>query len=144
MQRQRQKVRKHLLEKCLKGATQNTNEAFNGTLWHMCPKEGSWGREVVELAASLATIAFNDGALGLQKVIIEMGCVPGHFTATALSQEDSRRVRKADLAMSAGEKRRRKQRGRRRNGWAGRCNIRVRSFLSYVVVATTLDTCMCK
>ena len=94
-----------MLEKCLKGATQNANEAFNGTLWHMCPKEGFCCREVVELAASLATIAFNDGTLGLEKVIIEMGCVPGHFTATALSQEDSRRVRKADLAMSAGEKR---------------------------------------
>ena len=105
-----------MLEKCLKGATQNANEAFNGTLWHMCPKEGFCGREVVELAVSLATIAFNDGALGLQKVIIEMGCVPGHFTATALSQEDSRQVWKAVFAMSAGEKRRRKQRRRRRKG----------------------------
>ena len=54
-----------LLEKCLHGGTQNANEAFHHTLWAKCPKEKFAGRSRIQLAASIATLTFNDGEASL-------------------------------------------------------------------------------
>ena len=52
-------MKKALLQRCLIGATQSQNEAFNAIMiWNMWPKQGFAGAEVVELSAHLAAARF--------------------------------------------------------------------------------------
>ena len=76
-----------VLEKCLMGATQNANEAFNGVLWRMCPKESFCSAAVVELSACIAITTFNHGAVTLSAVLEEMSCQKGTFTQSALAEQ---------------------------------------------------------
>ena len=48
-----------LLEKCLHGGTQNTNESFHHLIWERCPKTTFCGRSRVVLAVDDATVVFN-------------------------------------------------------------------------------------
>ena len=41
-----------LLERCIRGTTQNPNECINGTVWVRCPKHKHHGAKVVRYAAS--------------------------------------------------------------------------------------------
>ena len=102
-----------LLERCLMGATQNANESFNGVIWRMCPKEVNAGHQVVEMAANLATVTFNDGATGLCEVLKEMGCHVGEHTKAGLALEDAERTHFADAASTPYQKERRKKRRRK-------------------------------
>ena len=85
---------KDLLKRSTRGATQNRNECYNGLVWGMCPKEQFCGLAVVEIAASLAVLHFNDGALPILTVLRHMGCLPGMFTGSQLRCEDKVRIRK--------------------------------------------------
>ena len=107
---------KNLLLRCLRGATQNQNESFNGLIWELCPKTTFCGASVVKLSANLAVAHFNHGAVTLLQVLTEMGCRPGYFTKQHLQLEDAGRVRKANRKASRQEKQRRKVRRRRRKG----------------------------
>ena len=107
---------KPLLERCLRGATQNQNESFNGLIWHLCPKTSFCGVSVVELSTYLAVLNFNDGAVAMLRVLREMGCEAGYFTKRQLSQEDEVRVAKSEKKIIQEEKQRRKLRRRRRKG----------------------------
>ena len=51
-----------LLDRCLKGITQNQNEAANGILWSKCPKTKFCGARRVRIAACATIAAFNTGA----------------------------------------------------------------------------------
>ena len=44
---------KSLLQRCLRGATQNRNEAWNGMLWGMCRKSKFASTEAVQICAAL-------------------------------------------------------------------------------------------
>ena len=106
-----------LLRGCLMGATQNANEAFNGVIWRMCPKEVNCGHEVVQLASDLATVTFNEGAAALTEVLEDMGCHVGQNTAAGLRQEDVSRIKWSELATNPAAKEVRKKRRRRKKGW---------------------------
>ena len=68
-------MKKALLQRCLKGATQSQNEAFNAIMiWNMWSKQGFAGAEVVELSAHLAAARFNHRAVTLLAVLRKMGC----------------------------------------------------------------------
>ena len=107
----------NLLRRCLMGATQNANEAFNGVVWRMCPKEVNSGHEVVKLASDLATISFNDGAVAFTEVLKEMGCHAGQNTVAGLQQEDKSRIIWSEAAVTPAGKKVRKKRRRRKKGW---------------------------
>ena len=51
-----------LLNRCLRGMTQNQNESVNGVLWGQCLKTKFCGRKKVELAVSETVCEFNTGA----------------------------------------------------------------------------------
>ena len=105
-----------LLERCLRGATQNQNEAFNGLIWSLCPKVTFCCAAVVEIASYLAVAHFNNGAVCLLKVLADMGCARGLFTERLLVKLDEERVSAAQKKMKEEEKCRRKQWRRRRKG----------------------------
>ena len=66
-------MKKALLQRCLKGATQSQNEAFIAIMiWNMWPKQGFAGAQVVELSAHLAAARFNHRAVTLLAVLCKM------------------------------------------------------------------------
>ncbi|GFV60088.1 uncharacterized protein TNCV_3886061 [Trichonephila clavipes] len=59
----------NLLRKCLHGKTQNANEAFNGCLWNVVPKEIFVELQTFSLGSYIAVITFNKGFKGLLSVL---------------------------------------------------------------------------
>ncbi|GFY11932.1 uncharacterized protein TNCV_4974321 [Trichonephila clavipes] len=58
-----------LLRKCLHEKTQNANEAFNGCLWNVVPKEIFVELQTFSLGSYIAVINFNKGFTGLLSVL---------------------------------------------------------------------------
>lgn len=85
-----------LLQRCLKGKTQNANESFNNVLWSICPKRGFAGKTVVEIAAYEAALIYNKGCIGRMEVLSCMDIVPGKHCEESLRKCDERRVFNAD------------------------------------------------
>ena len=74
-----------LLERCALGHTQNANEALNGTIWQLCPKERFVGSETLETAVAIAVCKFNIGAqLTMQRLLANMGLEAGDYASQAL------------------------------------------------------------
>ena len=107
---------KALLRRCLRGATQNQNECFNGLVWQISPKTSFCGAVVVEFAAAFATSWFHDGAVAVHRILEEMHLEPGSFTEGALRVLDQSRTYHAARKASEAEKRGRKRRRRVRKG----------------------------
>ena len=83
-------MKKALLQRCLKGATQSKNEAFKDIMiWNMWPKQEFAGAEVVELSAHLAAARFNHGAVTLLAVLRKMGCTTRSFTESYVQLEEA-------------------------------------------------------
>ena len=103
---------KALLEKCLRGATQNNNEAWNGMLWGICPKTQFAGTTVVKLCAALTCLRFNNGMVSYCQVLEAMDIRRGSYTASAqsLAEEDRRRIVAADRKATQSAKKARKRR----------------------------------
>ena len=94
-----------LLERCVRGATQNANEALNRSIWHMCPKESFCGVEAVETAVCLAIIINNCGHAKLASVIERLDCEVGHFTSAELARLDASKTKYKARKASDSEKR---------------------------------------
>ena len=77
-----------LLERCLKGLTQNQNEAIDGLLWSKCPKTKFCGARRVRIAES-ETVAFFNTGTGSKAVNLELcGVTPGAQTMRAHRKQD--------------------------------------------------------
>ena len=76
-----------MLERCVKGQTQNANESLHHVIWLRCPKEGFVGRNTVETAVALAVASFNDGAKSVDDLLRSMGLGEGDHTLQALVRE---------------------------------------------------------
>ena len=50
-----------LLQKCVKGRTQNLNESFNAKIWNKCPKVRFHGKKVATFAFQVAATEHNIG-----------------------------------------------------------------------------------
>ena len=58
-----------LLQRCVRGATQNNNEFINSLVWARCPRHKNHGVKVVRAAASSAVCHFRSGASIREKVM---------------------------------------------------------------------------
>lgn len=96
-----------LLIRCLKGITQNQNEAANGVLWSKCPKTKFCGARRVRISACETIAAFNTGAASKAVALDLCGVTPGAHTMKALSKQDDVRVKNA--AKKVSEKYRKKR-----------------------------------
>ena len=107
---------KKLLQKCLRGATQNRNESFNGMQWSICPKTKFFGTSTVKLTAALMCCKLNHGAIMFDHILQEMSVPSGTYTGEAHHAEDDKREkkgnRKASEKTKQARKRRRRVRGR--------------------------------
>ena len=68
-----------LLERCLHGNAQNSNECLNGLIWVRCPKNIFVSLSVLEMSVSSAILSFNSGKRGLFEVFTNCGLEVGSY-----------------------------------------------------------------
>lgn len=105
-----------LLEKCVKGYTQNANEALHSTVWKFCPKELFMGKLGVETVCCLAVCCFNDGASSLSAISEQLQLAPTSLCKTFLKRKDSKRLQESEYKASDGAKKLRRLARRKRKG----------------------------
>lgn len=67
-----------LLERCLEGRTQNSNECLHSMVWNRCPKETFVSKRKVDLAVASAVAEFNKGYREMvTRTLEEGGMSPG-------------------------------------------------------------------
>ena len=62
-----------LLKSCLKGITQNQNEALNSILWKECPKSFFCVKQKLTACAAQSVIQWNQGVAGSATVLCACG-----------------------------------------------------------------------
>lgn len=95
---------KNLLARCLKGQTQNQNESFNSVVWNHIPKTTFVHLRTLKLGINMAVCSFNDGGIGICKILINCGLKPGNHLIRTMKQLDLQRIKKADKAQEELEK----------------------------------------
>ena len=93
-----------LLERCLHGNTQNSNESLNGLIWAR-PKNIFVSRSVLEMSVSSAILSFNSG---LFEVFTNCGLEVGSYVETFCYLEDASKVICGNVKSSKSVKKRRK------------------------------------
>ncbi|GFW62370.1 uncharacterized protein TNCV_290441 [Trichonephila clavipes] len=83
----------NLLRKCLHGKTQNANEAFNGCLWNVVPKEIFVELQTFSLGSYIAVITFNKGFKGLLSVLEALDIKIGSYTLRGYAAIDQTRIK---------------------------------------------------
>ena len=92
-----------LLERCLHGGSQNTNESFHNMIWERCPKTTFVGRKRLCLAVADATIVYNDGELGRLNIFHTLGMEPGLRAQQCFAELDKKRLRVIGSQIQASE-----------------------------------------
>ena len=93
-----------LLQRCLKGLTQNQNESINNMLWSICSKRTFCGYRKLLLCVYETVTKFNQGAIMKSVLMKNIGCEPKHYMTNALQREDGQRIDFSERKIS--EKRR--------------------------------------
>ena len=107
---------RELLERCVKGQTQNANESLHHVIWQRCPKERFAGRHTVETAVALAVASFNDGAKSVCALLQSMGLGERDHTLQALVRKDKLRLYHAAYKGTEFRKQERKRKRRAKKG----------------------------
>lgn len=98
-----------LLQRCLAGKTQNSNESFHAVLWSACPKE-RWGSlRTVQTALALSVQRFNKGSSAFVDVLQQLELVVSPSMLAYVEQQDGKRVCAATRKTSSKEKERKKR-----------------------------------
>lgn len=96
-----------MLEKCLHGKTQNTNESFNGTIWNRVPKSNHVGLNTLCFGVYDAISHFNNGSQAALDTMNLLGINPGLYMLKACGVVNRTRKRHSVYrAMSPQKKRR--------------------------------------
>uniref|UniRef100_A0ABD2XHY0 Uncharacterized protein n=1 Tax=Trichogramma kaykai TaxID=54128 RepID=A0ABD2XHY0_9HYME len=85
-----------LLERCVKGFTQNNNESLNQIIWKITPKILSGTSNIVEIAANVASCVFNEGCFALLAFLEEMCVSLGPSAHEWARLQDMHRITRAD------------------------------------------------
>lgn len=99
-----------LLQKVLKGLSQNPNEALNHMVWEICPKSQFVGPETIETACALAVMLFNGGAHTLEKVLRGLNIAVGEHCKAGFAAIDQQRLYASAQKVTEEEKRKRQKR----------------------------------
>eukprot|EP00795_Rhopilema_esculentum_P000086 gene86-9701_t len=99
----------NLLERCLHGQTQNSNESLNKHIWQRCSKTMFSARHIVEIATASAVLYYNDGSRGLNLVLAKLGIAAGTFTNQMAIATDAARLKNMQRKSKKNVKKRRKK-----------------------------------
>ncbi|XP_076621601.1 uncharacterized protein LOC143342005 [Colletes latitarsis] len=95
-----------LLERCLGGFTQNSNESVNALIWSMVTSSGA---KIVEIATHIAINIFNDGYKNILLIMQTMNLKIGPNAQEACQKWDTQRITVANLRAQQATKEARKQ-----------------------------------
>lgn len=84
-----------LMERCVDGLTQNSNESFHNQIWLRCPKHIWMGRQRIEMGLGLAICEWNRGAVGLHAFMDEMSMKVNSLTVMLGKRRDALRIKYA-------------------------------------------------
>lgn len=93
-----------LLERCVRGTTQNQNECINSVVWVQCPKHRHHWVKVICCEVASALMHFHGGVARREKVMQRLSLPPGKFSRRASLSRDKKRLRKSDLQASKKER----------------------------------------
>lgn len=83
---------KKLLERCVRGKTQNANESLHSLIWSLAPKEKHASLFSIEAAVAEAVMNFNAGREKTSVGILnELSMNPGHRSTKRMREKDQRR-----------------------------------------------------
>lgn len=83
-----------LLERCMRGKTQNANECLHSMVWNKCPKENFVSKRKIDIAVAIAVSEFNHGySKTMTRTLQQAGVSPGHQGMKTSIARDRRRVR---------------------------------------------------
>ena len=85
-----------LLERCIGGRTQNTNESLNALIWKYCPKTSNSAKTIVDIAVNMAVAHFNDGKSATLRIMEHLGLIPGHNSVAFSVMADKARIKYAE------------------------------------------------
>ena len=111
----------NLLKKCVRGKTQNANEALKGLIWSRLSKTVFVGRETIEMGVNSAIIHFNDGRKGILKVLEHFG-LKGQISKATTTNLDNLRIKRMEKKFTAAEKKHRKGLRARKKGFFDEMN----------------------
>ena len=98
-----------LLQRCVDGKTQNSNESFHSLVWSMCPKQRWAGRRSVDTAVAIAVPKFNKGSSAHLDVMEELELLAGVLAVQNVQREDEERLKSASRKSSQQARRKRKR-----------------------------------
>ena len=81
-----------LLNRCMRSATQNTNECLHSVLWRKIPKTTFITRKTLECGIALAVSEYNKGCKGLKDTLEAIGLEAGKRTEKLIEKTDQRRI----------------------------------------------------
>jgi len=93
-----------LLEKCVKGKTQNPNESLNNVIWSFIPKVIFVRLNTLRFGVYMAISNFNDGNITTCRIFEKCGLKAGKYLVRAMERLDRRRIMKAEKAQQDLEK----------------------------------------
>jgi hypothetical protein len=100
-----------LLQKCIRGQTQNRNESLHSNIWKYCNKSKFTSLPLLQAAVSRAVSEFNFGNLSHMTIMTNASLSPGRKTMTYARQRDIIRKRRiARIKSSKYQERKRKLR----------------------------------
>lgn len=97
-----------LLERCLKGQTQNANESLHSFIWRKCDKARSVSRQIVEAAVAEGVSEYNFGNTSVINILEKNKISPGKKSVKIARVRDQRRKLNINKAKLERVKRRRK------------------------------------
>lgn len=86
-----------LLERCIGGYTQNANESLNHMIWQIAPKKLSGSLPIVEFAANIAAVTFNEGSGALLSCMHDLGIGLGPSAHAYVKEVDAERIGRAEF-----------------------------------------------
>lgn len=93
-----------LLERCVGGYNQNSNESFNNCVWKLAPKASFSGMNSLSFACFSAVTTFNDGKGGLLDIMKEFNLNIGENAANWAKKSNDTRIFHAERATLASTK----------------------------------------
>ncbi|KYN08443.1 hypothetical protein ALC62_00575, partial [Cyphomyrmex costatus] len=99
-----------LLQRCLGVHTQNANESFNATIWHIAPKHLNSGLKITEIAAYLAEGIFTEGFSSILRVMQRLELTIGTHCMSFANKRDEIRVSQEEHRSHSASKEARKAR----------------------------------
>lgn len=85
-----------LLQRCVGGFTQNSNESLNNVIWRIASKISHSGVKIVNIAANIAICTFNCGAKSYHQVMDTLDIKAGRNADQQYEIEDGDRIAKAE------------------------------------------------